>query len=83
MTTQGSFIAFQNFAINISIDISINIISSVCIHLRRRQIFMIFDPYPPPPAVFFTTIRQQILPIFDTFPPKECRHLKWMVPKQA
>ena len=30
---------------------------------------------------FFTTIRRQIWQIFDTSPPKQCRRLKWMVPK--
>ena len=35
------------------------------IHLRRRQIFTIFDPYPPPVGSFFTTIHRQLLPIFD------------------
>jgi hypothetical protein len=28
------------------------------IHLGRRQIFTIFDPYRPPSAVFFTIIRR-------------------------
>ena len=36
-------------------------------HLRRRQIFTIFDPYPPLSA-FFTTFRQQIWQIFDPSP---------------
>ena len=54
------------------------------IHLRRRQIFTIFDPYPPLASVgsFFTTIRRQIWPIFDPSPPTNCRCLKWMVLNQ-
>ena len=38
------------------------------IHLGRRQLFNIFDPYPPLPADFIT-VRWQIWPIFDPFPP--------------
>ena len=53
------------------------------IHLRRRQIFTIFDPYPPSRWQFFTTVFRQIWPIFDPFPPKQCRRLKWMVPKDC
>ena len=43
------------------------------VHLRRRQIFTIFYPYPPPVGRFFyyvLTIRRQIWPIFDPSPPK-------------
>ena len=40
------------------------------IHLRHVQIFMIFDPYPPPAGSFFTTTRPQIWPIFDLSPLK-------------
>ena len=50
------------------------------IHLRRRQIFHNFWPLPPYGRQFFTTIRRQIWQIFDPSPPKQCRHLKWMVP---
>ena len=39
------------------------------IHLRRRQIFTIFDPYPPPSAN---------LANFWPLPPKKCRRLKLM-----
>ena len=49
------------------------------IDLRRRQIFTIFDPYPPLSAVF-TIIRWQFWPSFDTYPPNKCRHLNLMVP---
>ena len=53
------------------------------IHLRRRQIFTIFDPYPTTVGSFFTTSRRQIWPIFDPYPPlKKCRRLQWMVSKQ-
>ena len=38
------------------------------IHIRRRQIFTIVDPYPPTLDSFFTTIRLQIWPIFDPSP---------------
>ena len=38
-------------------------------HLRRRQIFTIFYPYPPPSALFLLLfIRRQIRPIFDPSP---------------
>ena len=40
-----------------------------------------FWPLPPYHRQFFTTIRRQIWQIFDTSPPKQCRRLKWMVPK--
>ena len=49
------------------------------IHLRRRQIFKIFDPYPLRRQIF-TTICRQFWPIFDPSPQKNCRRLKWMVP---
>ena len=39
------------------------------IHLRRRQIFTIFDPYPLR-RQFFTSIHRQIWQIFDPFPLK-------------
>ena len=41
------------------------------IHLRRRQIYTIYDPYRPPSAVIFTTIRRHIWPIFDPSPLKD------------
>ena len=31
----------------------------------------------------FTTIHRQIWQIFDPFPPKQCRRLKWIVPKST
>ena len=40
------------------------------IHLRPRQIFTIFDPYPLR-RHFFTTIRRQIWQIIDPPPPKK------------
>ena len=43
------------------------------IHLRRRRIFTIFDPYPPPVGSFLLLICWQIRPNFDpslTLPPK-------------
>ena len=51
------------------------------IHLRRWQIFTIFDPYLPSfLQQFFTTICWQIQQMFEPSPPTKCRHLKWMVP---
>ena len=41
------------------------------IQLGRRQIFTIFDPYPPPVGSFFTIIRWKIWPIFDSSPSKD------------
>ena len=46
---------------------------------RRRQIFTIFDLYPPPSA-FFTTLHRRIWQIFNPLPPKKCQRLKWIVP---
>ena len=48
----------QKIGHNLYIDVYIRLGT---IHLRRRQIFMIFDPY----RRFFTTIHQQIWQIFD------------------
>jgi len=48
---------------------------------KTSAIFYDFLPLPPSRRQFFTTIRRQIWPIFDPSPPKECRRLKWMVPK--
>ena len=56
------------------------------IHLSRQQFFTIYDPYPLPSAVFFTTIRRHIWPIFDPSPLKDadvlngwslCKCNKW------
>ena len=47
------------------------------IHFRRRQIFMIFDPYPPPLAVFLLL---SVGKFYTPPPPKKCRRLKWMGP---
>ena len=49
------------------------------IHLRRRQIFMIFDPYPPPSTVFYYYPSANLANL-RPLPPKKCRRLKWMVP---
>ena len=38
------------------------------IHLRRWQIFTLFDPYPPYGRQFFSTNRRQIWQIFDPSP---------------
>ena len=43
--------------------------SIATIQLRSWQIITIFDPFPLPLAVFFTTICRHIWPIFDTSPP--------------
>ena len=63
------------------------------IHLRRRQIFTIFDPYPPTIGIpakclwrgFFILIYCDLLTIGTwghPFPPKTCWRLKWMVPNR-
>merc|ERR1719491_1916048 len=50
------------------------------IHLRRWRFFTIFDPYPPPSAVFYYYPSAN-LANFRPLPPKKCRRLKWMVPE--
>ena len=61
------------------------------IHLRRRQIFTIFDPYPPTIGVpakclwrgFLILMYCDLLTISTwghPSPPKTCWRLKWMVP---
>ena len=61
------------------------------IHLRRRQIFTIFDPYPPTIGIpakclwrGFLILMYCDLWTIGTWgypsPPKTCRRLKWMVP---
>ena len=52
------------------------------IHLRRRQIFTIFDSYPPASAVFYYYPSAK-LTNFRPLPPTNCRRLKWMVPKAS
>ena len=51
--------------------------------LQDRSTFDLVDPYPPYRQQYFTTIRRQIWQIFDPFPPKQCRRLKWIVPKST
>ena len=64
-------------------------ISKVTIHLRRWQIFAIFDPYPPTIGIPAKCLWFLILMYCDLWtigtwghpsPPKTCRRLKWMVP---
>ena len=61
------------------------------IHLRRRQIFTIFDPYPPTIGIpakclwrgFLILMYCDLLTIGiwgHPSPPKTCWRLKWMVP---
>ena len=61
------------------------------IHLRCRQIFTIYDPYPPTIGIpakclwrgFFILMYCDLLTIGTwghPFPPKTCWRLKWMVP---
>ena len=71
------------------------LISLGTIHLRRRQIFTIFDPYPPTIGIlakclwrrFFILMYCDLSTIGNQegppYPPKTCRRLKWMVPYRS
>ena len=50
------------------------------IHSRRRQIFTIFDPYPPTVGSFLLLSVGKFGKFLTPYPPKRCRRLKWMVP---
>ena len=57
----------RSFPVRIFLTVSVKISSSHLgtVHLGRWQIFMTFDPYPPPVDSFFTSIHPQIWPILD------------------
>ena len=50
------------------------------IHLRRRQFFTIFDPYPPTVGSFLLLSVGKFCKFLTPPPPNKCRLLKWMVP---
>ena len=65
-------VAFSGLSKNLaSWPIVLSKLKNGTIHLRRRRIFTIFDPYPPPSANFSN---------FWPLLPRKCRRLKWMIP---